>query len=196
MKDSLAPDATPSTPSAIRGEVDPVDPAVFGALAPVAPAPAAQAQAAILARLARIGASRVAVESALSSLSRSPTAGKTIEDLGAVVAGVNDSPPEGDAFAGETASIDGSGSAASVPLSPAMLADEKAREAKYGMGAPAGAEASAGAASAAQTASAAAQPTASGRPRIFDASEGTRLDPLLNKTYDLSYAKVVPTVRQ
>jgi hypothetical protein len=25
-----------------------------------------------------------------------------------------------------------------------------------------------------------------------DASEGTALDPLLNKTYDLSYAKVVP----
>jgi UPF0755 protein len=30
------------------------------------------------------------------------------------------------------------------------------------------------------------------RARAFDASEGTRLDPLLNKTYDLSYAKVVP----
>ena len=38
-------------------------------------------------------------------------------------------------------------------------------------------------------------PTASGRPRIFDASEGTRLDPLLNKTYDLSYAKVVPPLQ-
>jgi UPF0755 protein len=34
--------------------------------------------------------------------------------------------------------------------------------------------------------------TASGHPRIYDASEGTPLDPLLNKTYDLSYAKVVP----
>jgi len=30
------------------------------------------------------------------------------------------------------------------------------------------------------------------RPRAFDASEGTRLDPLRNKTYDLSYAKVIP----
>ena len=35
------------------------------------------------------------------------------------------------------------------------------------------------------------QPTP--RPRAFDASEGTRLDPLLNKTYDLSYAKVIPS---
>ena len=37
--------------------------------------------------------------------------------------------------------------------------------------------------------------TASGHPRIYDASEGTRLDPLLNKTYDLSYAKVVPALQ-
>jgi UPF0755 protein len=31
------------------------------------------------------------------------------------------------------------------------------------------------------------------RARAFDASEGTRLDPLLNKTYDLHYAKVIPS---
>ena len=37
-------------------------------------------------------------------------------------------------------------------------------------------------------------PTPSGHPRIYDASEGTKLDPLLNKTYDLSFAKVVPTL--
>ena len=30
------------------------------------------------------------------------------------------------------------------------------------------------------------------RPRAFDASEGTPLDPLLNTTYDLNYPKVVP----
>ena len=70
-----------------------------------------------------------------------------------------------------------------------MLADQKAREAKYGnvtlasttlddAAGPAPAQVSPG--------------TASGRPRIYDASEGTPLDPLLNKTYDLSYAKVVP----
>ncbi len=72
-----------------------------------------------------------------------------------------------------------------------MLADQKAREAKYGTGTvtlaattladvtgPPPAQVSPG--------------TASGHPRIYDASEGTALDPLLNKTYDLSYAKVVP----
>ena len=133
-------------------------------------------------------------QAALSSLSSSPTAGKTIEDLGAVVAGVNDAPAEGDAFADATASIDGSGSAASVPLSPAMLADQKAREAKYGMGAAAAAPPSADPRRRqSRRRPPPAQPTASGRPRIFDASEGTKLDPLLNKTYDLSYAKVVPT---
>jgi UPF0755 protein len=32
-----------------------------------------------------------------------------------------------------------------------------------------------------------------GHPSIIDASEGTALDPLKNKTYDLNYAKTVPT---
>ena len=70
-----------------------------------------------------------------------------------------------------------------------MLADEKAREAKYGT-----------VTFAATTLADITGPqpnqvapgTASGKPRIYDASEGTALDPLLNKTYDLSYAKVVP----
>ena len=144
-KDHLAPDAAPTAPSAIHGEIEPADPAAFGALLPIGPASAAQpgqgiqtAQAALatIARLAKIGAGRKAMDAALSSLSSGPTAGKTIEDLGAVVTGVNDGPAEGDAFADARASIDGSGSAASVPLSPTMLADQKAREAKYGMGAP------------------------------------------------------------
>ena len=29
---------------------------------------------------------------------------------------------------------------------------------------------------------------------ILAGGKGTRLDPLLNKTYDLSYAKIVPTL--
>jgi UPF0755 protein len=32
------------------------------------------------------------------------------------------------------------------------------------------------------------------RPRAFDASQGTPLDPLRNKTYDLNYAKTVPAI--
>jgi UPF0755 protein len=33
-------------------------------------------------------------------------------------------------------------------------------------------------------------------PRIIDVSEGTALDPLLDKTYDLNYAKTVPSAKQ
>ncbi|WP_395664415.1 endolytic transglycosylase MltG [Methylocella sp.] len=34
------------------------------------------------------------------------------------------------------------------------------------------------------------------RPKIYDVSEGTALDPLKDKTYDLNYAKTVPTAKQ
>jgi UPF0755 protein len=182
VKDKLAPDATPGP--AIRGSIDEVDPAQFGAL--VAPAPGQTASASVLARLSKIGAGRNAKDAAVASLSG--PAVKTIEELGFVVSGVNDSPVEGLAF-GDTDPPGTGGPVGSAPLSPAMLADQKAREAKYGTAplasttladvtGPPPAQASPG--------------TASGHPRIYDASEGTPLDPLLNKTYDLSYAKVVP----
>ena len=116
---------------------------------------------------------------------------KTMEESGDVVAGVNDAPAEGFAFGNDDPPETGAGGPiASAPLSPAMLADQRAREAKYGTATLVSNVAidSAGAA----PAQAASPGTASGRPRIYDASEGTPLDPLLNKTYDLSYAKVVP----
>ncbi|HLX99721.1 MAG TPA: endolytic transglycosylase MltG [Roseiarcus sp.] len=183
VKDKLAPDVAPG-PS-IRGSIEPVDPAEFGAL--VAPSKGQSAPAALIARLTRIGAGRKAEAAALALLA-APGA-KTIEDIGAVVTGVNDAPAAGLAFSDADQSGAGGGPVASVPLSPAMLADEKAREARYGT-AP---SASSIPADALVAAPAAAQPpTASGRPRIYDASEGTPLDPLRNKTYDLSYAKVVP----
>jgi UPF0755 protein len=184
VKDKLAPDVTPGP--AIRGSIDPLDPAQFGAL--VAPAQG-QAPASVLARLSKIGADRKAKDAALASLA-APGA-KTIEELGAVVAGVNDGPAEGFAFGNDDPPETGAGgSIASAPLSPAMLADERAREAKYGTATLVSNVAidSAGVA----PAQAASPGTASGHPRIYDASEGTPLDPLLNKTYDLSYTKVVP----
>ena len=154
------------------------DPASFGAVA--APTASRATSAAVLARLAKIGARRNALDSALVSLSSATAGGKSIEELGAVVAGVNDAPAEGDAFAG----LDSASPVASVPLSPAMLADQKAREAKF----------RASTLTPSDGAAPLTQPAPSGRPRIFDASEGTKLDPLLNRTYDLSYAKVVPTL--
>ena len=130
-KDRLAPDATPQPGPASHGELDLADPATFGALVP--PASPQVAPAAVAARLAQIGAGRKAMAATLDSLS--PASGvKSMEELGAVVAGVNDGPPEGDAFADADAGVPGAGpeGIASVPLSPAMLADQRAREAKYG----------------------------------------------------------------
>jgi UPF0755 protein len=168
------PASTPSSPQ-------------FGALA--APAQGL-ASASVLARLSKIGTDRNAKDAALASLA-GPGA-KTIEELGFVVSGVNDAPAEGFAFGNDDPpATGGGGPIASAPLSPAMLADEKAREAKYGTGTVT--LASTTLADTAAAAPAQASPgTASGHPRIYDASEGTALDPLLNKTYDLSYAKVVP----
>ena len=159
--------------------------AEFGPL--VAPARRQSAPAAFLARLSRIGADRRAEDAALASLAGPGF--KTLEESGDVVAGVNDEPAEGLAFGDADAPATGGGPVASVPLSPAMLADEKAREAKYGT---ATLISNVAVDSGAAAAAAVSPGTASGRPRIYDASEGTPLDPLLNKTYDLSYAKVVP----
>ena len=188
VKDKLAPDAMPQLGApAIRGAIEPVDPAQFGALA--APAPGRSAPGAVLARLAKIGADRNAKDAALASLNAPGV--KSIEEIDAVVSGVNDGPPEGEAFA-DPSPPGTDGLIASVPLSPAMLAEQRTREAKYGTPAAPSNLAAAGV----SPAQAPAQPgTASGRPRIYDASEGTPLDPLLNKTYDLSYAKVVPTLQ-
>ncbi len=188
-KDRLAPDVTPPAAPSIRGSIDPVDPAQFGAL--TRPGPSPKAPAAVLARLARIGASRGALDAALTSLAPARDA-RSIEELGAVVTGVNDGPAEGAAFAQSDPPGAGTGPVAEAPLSASMLADEKAREAKYGTPTLA---TSANAGAAAPAPAVPNYGTASGRPRIFDASEGTKLDPLFNKTFDLSYAKVVPALQ-
>jgi UPF0755 protein len=191
VKDKLAPDVTPQPAPAIRGSIDPVDPSQFGEL--VAPLQGQSAPAAILARLSRIGAGRKAEDAALASLVAPGV--KSIDEIGGVVTGVNDGPAEGVAFDdGGLAGASGTGSIASAPVPAAMLADERAREAKYGAAPLAASGAVADVAKPAAPVSP-QPPTASGRPRIYDASEGTKLDPLLNKTYDLSYAKVVPPLQ-
>ena len=104
-------------------------PAQFGAL--TAPAQGQGASASVLARLSKIGADRNAKDAALASLAAPGF--KTMEESGAVVAGVNDAPAEGLAFGNDDPpETDAGGPIASAPLSPAMLADQKTREAKYG----------------------------------------------------------------
>jgi UPF0755 protein len=204
-KDRLAPDAAPP---AVRGDLSPFDPETFGALAPVPPRAIADPKAAAAPKAGASGASEAGLAAKLTryadsarkrdallgaggALSPEKIGGKSIEDIGAVVTGVNDEPTYVQ-FGGDDSGPAATGPVGSVPLSPAALADQRAREAKYGDGASP------------ETRLAGAEPApppgstlAPGvRPRAFDASEGTRLDPLKNKTYDLSYGKTIPDFKQ
>jgi UPF0755 protein len=187
VKDRLAPDAAPvpaaapaAAPAATHGALEPVDPKIFGAVAPGWASNPAANDGALSAKLAKLGEKlrvRETLLGAKGSLSPGKVSGKTPEDLGAVVTGVNDA-PTGAAFAqDDDAAPD---SVTKVPLSAAALADMKARAARY-----------ADTASAGERVAGLDDPAAT-RTRVFDASEGTPLDPLLNKTYDLNYAKTVP----
>jgi UPF0755 protein len=75
------------------------------------------------------------------------------------------------------------------PVSPQRRAEQKARAARFGV--PAGDD------TLAPDADRATPPDAAGGPRIvkvFDASEGTALDPLKDKSWDLNSAKTVPSL--
>jgi len=108
------------------------------------------------------------------------------------VQGVNDASLV-EASADADNSVATSGPISSYPLSAAALADQQSRAARYG-GLDGAAKLSGG-----NLVASVETPTATllagGRPRAFDASEGTPLDPLLNTTYDLNYPKVVPTLK-
>ncbi len=75
-----------------------------------------------------------------------------------------------------------------MPLSPAALADLRARAARYGDGSIV----DTGLAMTSAPAGPAVVGPAGPRARAFDASEGTALDPLRNRTFDLNYAKDIP----
>jgi UPF0755 protein len=81
------------------------------------------------------------------------------------------------------------------PVSPQRRADQKARAARYGVAA--GDDTLAPSAAAAPGAEREPPPDAAGGPRVikvFDASEGTALDPLKDKSWDLNSAKTVPSL--
>ena len=88
------------------------------------------------------------------------------------------------------------------PVSPARRAEQKARAARLGLAAGSDempTEAVGERVTAEQPVATAAAPLALApgekpmRPRAFDASEGTALDPLKDKSWDLSSAKTVPS---
>jgi UPF0755 protein len=188
-KDKLAPGVTPS---ATHGELDPIDPKIYGAVTPAGPqvyGPVApfgegarsESRQALGAKLAKLG-ERLRIRDSLlganGSLSASKVNGETLEKLGAVVTGVNDA-PEGTVFTQDDAGAM-TATLMKVPLSAAALAEQKARIAKYGDPSPADSRV------------AGLDEPPAHLARAFDASEGTPLDPLRNKTFDLNYAKTVP----
>lgn len=217
-KDRLAPDVSPP-PGNIHGEAPDMTGSRYGALTPEGaqetversqatvaprsqdfgalafasgsgPAPAASALAAKLARIAVSRRRVAALVGAGGSLSPKRLSDGAIDSL--VVTGVNDPPPgseDPDAPVADEGSAAPDGSVASAPLSPAALADLRARLARYGGGQVMDANASATATSS-STAPAIVGPV--GPRHGFDASEGTKLDPLRNRTYDLNYAKAIP----
>jgi UPF0755 protein len=247
-KDRLSPDAAPPANN-IRGEAPdlsgsryglsgPGDPNAFGALATAPPSPTQAAPAAqpaatdappgspLAAKLAKLADQRRRVAELTGAggrLSSEKLAGG-IDTLGAVVMGVNDPPPGSD----EASAPQVDASLEETPLSPAALADLRARAARYGLDVTPAARNGEAAPLARRPASAArgapdgdpaaglfvspqgaspqnlreglalagddtqAVPAARPRPRAFDASEGTALDPLRNRTWDLNYAKQVP----
>ena len=88
------------------------------------------------------------------------------------------------------------GSDMSFPVSAAQRAEEKARAVQYGL--PPGSNSAPPAAevvSADVGASLAPVKASPGKGRVIDASEGTKLDPLLDKTYDLNTPKTVPVLK-
>ena len=189
-KDRLSPEIAP--PSNVRGEAPDMTGSRYGALdGPgraygalafdgTAAAPAAAALAAKLSKVADARRRIAALTGAGGGLSREKL-GDAIDQV--VVTGVNDPSPGSD----DAPAADDGAPVASAPLSPAALADLRARAARYGEGLPANAEVAAAPA----MAPAYVGPVG-GKSRAFDASEGTRLDPLLNTTYDLNYPKDIP----
>jgi hypothetical protein len=144
----------------------------------------ARSEIAFASRLTKIGLDRQAREVLFGpggSLSSSAALDKNLEGTGAIVIGINDQ---------MVVSAD-EDSPQSYPLSAAALADQQSRAARYGSPGP---EASAGERGSDRSLAMAA-PGPNNRPRVFDASEGTPLDPLRNQTYDLNFPKVVPSFK-
>jgi UPF0755 protein len=193
-KDRLSPDLLPTLPAAgqpagqpanqKKSALDAVDPKSFGGLGAFVAPKSTPAFAALSTRLVKVGAERQARLALLGpdgSLAQS--AKKNIADTGVIVQGVND-----DALAPTSGQQDGAtyGPLQSYPLAPEALAEQQSREARFGEGAPTGKMANF------DPSAPGAAASSGSRPRAFDASEGTSLDPLLNTTYDLSYPKAVP----
>jgi UPF0755 protein len=105
------------------------------------------------------------------------------------IRGLTDRPQlDGDESDFDMGRVEGGVNAELYPVSPKRLAEQQARAAKYGV--ESGAAAPSGLPPEALALQ--AMPPRQPRPPIFDASEGTALDPLKDKKWDLSSPKDIP----
>jgi UPF0755 protein len=189
----IAPPAKALPLVTVQGVPEPVDPKAFGGLASISFAKPSLA-ASDVAKLFRDMDAWRQTREAMWGSERARFVGTTVENLaknGPVVQGVNDQPAADEIAAADAPAA--SGPIQSYPMSAAATADLQNRAALYGVraGAPSGS-----ASVMANADLAAAPPLHPGaRPRAFDASEGTPLDPLLNTTYDLNYPKAIPSLK-
>ena len=223
-KDKLAPDAeksvVPGKPGEQRGDAGnslPVDPHLFGTLptafAPNAATPDGPAiaklataltrQKTVLAGKAAIAASALPQPASPAATLASGVAGQVLpasafalgpglDELGIKVLGVNDSPLDGtSADLGDDAVL---GDPNSYPVSASRRAEQKARAAKFGV-ATGNDRLPPESSDTMPVPPLPVNPQVQARARAFDASEGTRIDPLRNKTFDLNSAKTVPRFR-
>jgi hypothetical protein len=183
----------PTVAGRIRGAFDESYPTAFGQLAPIAAETLARPAADLATRLVKAAVDRE-TRDRLFGASGTLSAGidaKNVLGMGVVVQGVNE-PSQSDQPADVGTSDASSGPIQTYPMSAAALAEQRALAAKYGAAGPG---ANTGMKILASADPTAAAPSGNKLVRAFDASEGTRLDPLLNTTYDLNYPKVVPSLK-
>ena len=182
-KDRLAPEAAPApagAPAATHGALETPDPSIFGAVAPGSAPTSAENGGALGAKLSKLG-EKLRVRETLLGAEGSLSPGK--------VSGKTPRRPRRRGHRRQRRSR------------RRRLLPGRRRRARFGHQGPAfgrrarGSESPRGALRGiGGRRRAGRRPRRSGGAprRIFDASEGTPLDPLLNKTYDLNYAKTVP----
>jgi UPF0755 protein len=121
----------------------------------------------------------------------------SFDQLNVHVDGVDDDEGAEVAAAADAANTASAGSLLTFPLSPSRQTEMNARAARFGLPpAPTGPkQAALDPDQQPQPASNTPVPNPANKGKIFDASEGTALDPLLDKSYDLNSAKSVPVLK-
>ncbi|HWG04772.1 MAG TPA: endolytic transglycosylase MltG [Beijerinckiaceae bacterium] len=201
------------TPSSALQAVTGVAPLSNGASASAGRSPADAAKGPVSKTMAATPPASGRVPPSASSFANF-SMGPDLDQLGIAIRGVNAPAANGPDLDGpiDSAATDPATKAAAaninsetIPLKPAMLADERAREAKYGLALqsnvlpadvlsnqPTPAKAPAPTTVSAQPQSQSASLNPPRHAPVYDASEGTKLDPLLDKTWDLNSPKTVP----